>query len=212
MAKATAITGAVSAVSIAYGAQYPSITVGNQVIKIAPVWYLLDQDFEIKAGDQVSVLAAPSLVPNDSYWYAIEITNTVTKAKVALRDAAGVPLWTGGKGPRDGPNGPAAATGIGCIDPATIATVTGVVDKVSMGVGIQMPALTVKSADGKLISMKIGPERVLLEADFELAAGDKVTAKYALAACSEEFIALALTNAAGVTLTLRNDDGTPAWR
>ena len=209
LAKVQTVTGAVSEVSITYGTQYPSITVNKTVIKVAPVWFFLDKNFEIKAGDQVSVTAAPSLLPNDSYLYAIDITNTASKANIVLRDSSGVPLWSGPSGGRANPDAP--RNGTGCIDAATISTVVGTVEKVSMGVGIQMPTLVVKTSDGKLISMKIGPEWILLDADFELVAGEQVTSKFAHETCTDEDVAIQLTNAAGVAVILRNDDGTPNW-
>ncbi len=209
MTKIRTIAGKVGTVDIGYGAQYPSFTIGTSTIKAAPVWYFLDNDFELKAGDSVSVTAAPSTVPGDSYLYAVEITNGA--AKLVLRDSNGVPLWIGPGAGRGNPNANGAGTCTGCIDAATITTISGTIEKVAMGYGIQMPSLAVKSGEGKLVTMKIGPERTLLQADFELKAGDHVTARYAFASCTEEYVALQLTNAAGVVITLRNDDGTPAW-
>ncbi|MFB3825160.1 MAG: hypothetical protein ACE15B_00275 [Bryobacteraceae bacterium] len=211
MTKVQTIAGKVGAIDISLGAQYPTFTVGAVTIKAAPVWFLLDNDFELKAGDAVSVSAAPSTVANDSYLYAIQITNTATGAKIVLRDNNGLPLWSGPGAGRGNPDAIRDGTCAGCVDAATIATIAGTVEKVVMGYGIQMPSLVVKGADGKLITMKIGPERTLLQADFELKAGDRVTARYAYATCSEEYVALQLTNASGVVVTLRNDDGTPAW-
>ncbi|MBI4874853.1 MAG: hypothetical protein HY822_09505 [Acidobacteria bacterium] len=202
MAKVQTVTGAISAVDVAYGAQYPSITVGKAVIKVAPVWFFLDHDFELKAGGQVSVSAAPSTLPNDAYLYAISITKG--QAAITLRDASGVPLWSGPRGGGFG-NQEAARTGTGCIDPASIRTLSGTIDKVSMGLGIEMPTLVLKTSDGKLVTLKIGPEWVLLAADFELKAGDQITAKVGLATCSNEEVALQLTNAAGATVILRGD-------
>jgi hypothetical protein len=213
MSKVRTITGTVSAVNIGYGTQYPSITIGQDVIKVAPVWFLLENDFEIKSGTALSVVVAPSTVANDSYLYAIEITNTATEAHIVLRDSSGVPAWSGGRGMRG--SGKVSSTftrgGAGCVDPATITVVTGIVDKVSMGAGIEMPTLIVKSADSSLVAIKIGPERILLEADFELREGEQVTAKYAHVTCTDENIALELTNAGGDTLVLRDDLGKPAW-
>ena len=208
MTKVQTVTGAVTAVDTAYGAQYPTITVARNVIKVAPIWFFLDQGFELKAGDQVRVTAAPSLLSGDSYLYAIDITNIGTNEKIVLRDSSGVPLWTG---PPSRGNAVAPRNGTGCIEPASIASVAGTVDKVSMGAGIQMPSLVVKTSDGQLIAMKIGPERILLASDFELNVGERVTAKYGIAACTDENVAIQLTNAAGVTVVLRDDDGMPAW-
>jgi hypothetical protein len=210
MTKISTVSGPVTAVDIGYGMQYPSITVNQSVIKVAPVWFLVEQSFELQAGDQVSVVVAPSTVPGDSYLYAIEIDNIGTKTRIVLRDAAGVPLWIAANGSGRG-NAARTGNGAGCLDPMTVSTAVGTVEKVSMGIGIQMPSLVVKTTAGALVSMKIGPERVLLAADFELKVGDTVSAKYAHETRTGENVALQVTNAAGVTVTLRNNDGTPNW-
>jgi len=212
------IEGTVTAVNIAYGAQYPSIVVNGATIKVAPLWYLLENDFELKTGDSVKVTAAPCNQPGATDLYALEIVNTTTNTTIKLRDESGLPLWGGGRGrrgglnamntnsgARGGPNGMRANTAArgGCIDPASVRTVTGVVAAVNAGAGIQMPTLTLKTADGQSITMKIGPERILLANDFELKPGDQVTAKYALATCTNEYVALELTNSAGLTVVLR---------
>jgi hypothetical protein len=211
MTRVRTVNGTVGAIDIGYGAEYPSFTLGTANIKAAPVWYFLYNDFELKAGDAVSVMVAPSTLPGDSYLYAVAIANTKTGAKLVLRDSNGMPLWSGPTAARGNGDGIGAGTCTGCVDPKTIATVTGAVEKVVAGVGILMPSLVLKGADGKLVTIKIGPERSLLEADFEIKAGDRMTARYACATCSDEYIALQLMNATGVVLTLRNDDGTPAW-
>jgi len=210
MTRLKTLTGPVSAVNIAYGTQYPSISVNQAVIKVAPVWFFLAQGFEMKAGDVVTVVAAPSLLPNDSYLYAIEISSEANKARIVLRDQAGVPLWTGPAAGRGNSATPRTGTGTGCVDAASIVTATGAIEKLTMGVGIQMPALVLKT-EGKLVTIKLGPERTLLEADLELQEGQSITVRYGTASCTGEYVALQLVNAAGVTVTLRSDDGTPAW-
>ncbi len=215
MTKVQTVAGTVSAINIGYGMQYPSITVNKAQIKVAPVWYLLDKGFELKAGDTVSVAAAPSTLVSDSYLYAIEITNTTSKLRIALRDSSGLPLWGGvgmGGGNMGGGygNGPMAEGG--CLDAATVTTVAGTVDKISMGTGIEMPTLTLKTAAGKLLVLKLGPERILLAADFEVKAGDSIKVTYAEETCTDSLVALSITTAAGVTIQLRDGDCVPAWR
>lgn len=207
LAQTQTIVGTVTAVDLAYGTQYPTITVNQTVIKVAPLWFFLEQDFELQVGDSVSVLAASCSLCGDSYLYAITITNTETSATITLRDPSGFPLWSG-NGRRPGRALYAARQALR-VNPASVQTVSGIVEAVSMGVGIQMPSLTVKTPDGTLVAMRIGPERVLLAADFELKPGEPVTATYAT--CLRENIALQLTNSAGVTVVLRNPDGTPVW-
>lgn len=207
VAQTQIITGEITAVDVAYGAQYPSITVNQTVIKVAPLWFLLDQDFELQAGDTVTVVAAPCNLAGDSYLYAISITNTETSATIVLRNPNGLPLWGGAGGGRSGQRMQKASSRA-CFDPASVRTITGTIERVNFGAGIQMPTLVVKTADG-LVTMKIGPERILLSADFELNPGEAVTATYAT--CLRENVAFQLTNTAGVTVILRNPDGSVSW-
>jgi hypothetical protein len=216
MAAVQVIQGAVTDVDIARGARYPTVVVNKLQIKLAPEWYLLDNDIEIKTGDTLKITAAASLNAADTYLYAIDIAKG--SAFLKLRDSQGLPLWGGGPG-RGGRNangqgnGPGQGTGEcqGCLNAASLTTVTGTVEKVTAGVGIQFPTVVLKTADNKLLTIKIGPERVLLAADFEIAAGQKLTVKYAASICQEELVALELTDSNGRTIVLREQDGTPAW-
>lgn len=205
MAAVETISGTITGVQIGYAMQYPSIVVNQKTIKVAPVWFLLENDLELKEGMAVKVTAAPGNPPNEAYLHAIEITAVAAGKTLRLRDAAGVPLWTGGAG-----NAAPASMGTGCVDPASIRTVSGTIEAVNAGYGMQQPAMTLKT-DAGILTLKLGPEKVLLASDFELKAGAALTVKYGVATCSEENLALVLTNAAGKSLKLRNDDGTPAW-
>jgi hypothetical protein len=218
MTKLQTVTGAVTAVDIGYAMQYPTITINKLQVKVAPVWFLLDSNFEIKAGDSLSVVAAPSLLASDPYLYAVSITNTKTGAKITLRDANGFPVWAQGSGSGNmgsggmgSGNGPGTMNGSGeCTQLLSIATDSGLVQQISSGAHIQMPTLTLKTSAGKLLEIKLGPERILLNAGMELSAGDSITVKYAVTAHDDELIALAITKN-GVTVTLRGEDCHPAW-
>jgi len=202
------VEGTISSVQIADGAQYPSIVVNKVQIKVAPAWYLLENDFELAVGDSVKVLAAPCYAANDAYLYAIEITKTASGAKITLRNEVGAPLWIGAA--RRGGNPQAPRTGGGCVDPASIKTASGTIDSVTSGVGIQHPTLVLKVAYG-LLTLELGPERIILDSDLELKPGAELTVKYALATCADEYLALQLMDSLGNTVVLRNDDGRPAW-
>lgn len=202
------IEGSISSVQLAYGLRYPSVVVNQTTIRLAPVWYLLENDFELAVGDHVRVVAAPAF--RDAALHAISVEKTKAGVTIILRDEAGLPLWT--RQPLSaGPAGAAASRfGGGCLDPASIATVTGTIESVDAGAGIQHPTLTLKTGD-KLMTFKLGPERLFLQADFELIGGATLTVRYAVAACTGELIALSLTDAFGNTLVLRTDLGQPAW-
>jgi hypothetical protein len=67
-----------------------------------------------------------------------------------------------------------------------------------------------EGAAGKLLVIKLGPERILLEADLELKSGDAISVKYAVTSHDDEMIAPAITKGS-VTVTLRGDDCRPIW-
>lgn len=201
MAAQTTIDGSITSVQIAYGTQYPSIVVNKTQIKVAPVWFLLENDFELVTGDAVSVVVAPSNNKGDTYLYAVRIAKSADS--ITLRSELGVPLWTKQAEGRGGkPEGPSNCGA--CVDLASAQSATGVIDRVNSGVGIQHPTLVLKLADGTLLTVKLGSERLILSSDFELNAGATLTVKYALATCTDELVALQLTDADGKTLTLRN--------
>ncbi len=201
MAAQTTIEGDISSVQVAYGTQYPSIVVNKSQIKVAPVWFLLENDFELAAGDKVSIVAAPSNNTSDTYLYAIRITNSASS--IVLRNEGGVPLWAKQEEGRGGnPQGPSNCGA--CVDLASAQTATGVIDRVTSGAGIQQPTLVLKLADGTLLTVKLGSERLILASDFELNPGATLTVKYAKSTCNDELVALQLTDANGKTLTLRN--------
>lgn len=207
MSSLQVVEGPVTAVNVFYGARYPSIDVNGASIRVAPAWFLLENDFEIRVGDVVKATAAPC----NRYLAAVELVNTSRNLAITLRDSSGIPLWSGAGSRRAGGQPASARSGGTCLDPSTIATVTGTLDDISYGPGIEMPRLTLTTSGGKSMTVKIGPERILLASDFELKSGDTLTVRVAHSTCADEYIALQLTNAAGVTLTLRGDDGRPAW-
>lgn len=143
--------------------------------------------------------------------HAIEIENVTSNKKIVVRDAQGLPEWDSrGRGVRAEGHGEAGfRRGAGCLDPVSVTPVAGVIDRVVMGAGIEMPYVIVKTAS-ELVTVKIGPERILLENDFELNAGDQMTIEAARCAVRDELVALTITNAAGVKVTLRTPDGLPA--
>jgi hypothetical protein len=211
-----AVEGTVTQVDVALGAQYPTIVINQLQIKLAPAWYILENDFEIKTGDVVRATVAASNNPADKYLYAVDIAKGTAFLK--LRDANGFPLWRGGFGPggqwRTGAGvGPGNGIGEceGCIDATKAETVTGAVDKITAEAGLQAPTLVLRLSDGTLLTIKIGPARILLASDFEITAGQALTVQYAVSSCRDELVALELTDSAGRKLILRHAAGTPAW-
>ena len=211
MTQTFVIEGVIESVSIAPGVQYPSVVVDGKEIRIAPVWFLLDNDFELAAGDKVKILAAACACA-ETAWYAVEITRGNTT--LVLGDSLGIPLWTRALGAVDGSGASWPATALrggACLDLATLETVSGVVASLNAGAGIQQPTLILKTEDGRLLSIRLVPERVLFEQDVELAAGATLKVKIAKSACADALVALELTTADGVVIRLRDESGRPAW-
>ena len=209
IAASATISGRIVSVQVTYGAQYPSITLDGKTIKIAPVWFLLEHDFELGAGEEVSALVAPSAKAGDPSLYAISVTKAASGATLIMRSENGAPLWTA-HGNGSAPSPRRQNSGSCCVDPSTIALAQGVVDAITQGAGIQQPQLTLVS-NGQAITVKVGPEKTLLSADFEIKAGMVLTVRYAGSTCTGELVALSLADEGGKQVVLRNDDGTPAW-
>jgi hypothetical protein len=66
MSRVETIKGTVTVVNIGYGVEYPNIVIEDRHIKLAPVWFLIENDFEIEPGDTLEVMAARSLKPGDA--------------------------------------------------------------------------------------------------------------------------------------------------
>lgn len=210
MTRTVVIEGKVEAVSIAAGVQYPSIVVAGSTIKLAPVWFLLENDFELAVGDVVKVVAAVCICRDESL-VAVEISKG--SQTIILRDSLGIPLWIKGLGAGNGRGGAAAGSGSGgaCLDLASVEKVTGTVAGVNAGLGIQQPYVVLKTNDGRTLSIRLAPERVLLEQDIELAEGMELTVKAARSACVDGLVALELVMPDGVVIRLRDESGMPVW-
>jgi hypothetical protein len=209
MTRTVVIEGRIEAVSMEPGLQYPSIVIAGKTIKVAPVWFLLENDFELAVGDVVKVVAAPCICADGSL-AAVEITKG-TQA-ILLRDSLGIPAWIKGLGEGNGKRNQAAPSGGGfCLDLASIETVTGTVVSVNAGLGIQQPSLVLKTSDERTLSIRIAPERVLLQQDVELAAGMSLKIRVAKSTCVNGLVALELVMPDGVVLRLRDEHGRPVW-
>ncbi len=111
----------------------------------------------------------------------------------------------GQRGARDG-SGPLIAT-------ADTVTTEGVVVQFVAGPGQGMPELQVEDAAGVLHTFILGPFWYLKEQGFTAQAGDSViVTAYPCTLCDTGFAVAAVVNVtAGVTLTLRDEDGLPIW-
>jgi len=95
---ATIVTleGVVDSVNAAYGQGTPSFTITLQdgkkaTIVASPFRTVQDANFKIAIGDNISVLAFPSLQHEGAY-VAQEIKNLSTGSVITLRDDAGIPI------------------------------------------------------------------------------------------------------------------------
>jgi hypothetical protein len=105
----------------------------------------------------------------------------------------------GGSGPR--------------VDPSATVTVEGEVVSFQAGLGQGTPELVVREADGSETSFVLGPFRYLESQGFVAQAGDRVEiAGYECANCESGVAVAQVKNLTrGLTLVLRNADGTPVW-
>jgi hypothetical protein len=111
----------------------------------------------------------------------------------------------GRQGARDG-SGPLIAT-------SETVTIEGVVVQFVAGPGQGLPELIVEDAAGVLHTFVLGPFWYLQDQGFTAQPGDAVTVTvYPCALCDTGFAVAAVVNVtAGVTLTLRDENGLPIW-
>ena len=111
----------------------------------------------------------------------------------------------GQRGARDG-SGPLITT-------ADAVTTEGVVVQFLAGPGQGLPELQVEDAAGVVHTFILGPFWYLTEQGFTAQAGDAViVTAYPCAVCDTGFAVASVVNVtAGVTLTLRDEDGLPIW-
>jgi hypothetical protein len=107
LARKTSLEGFVESVNLERGMGTPSFVIpasGKKVtIIVSPYWALANALFEIRVGDNMSVLAFPSLQYENTY-VAAELKNLTTGKVLTLRDDYGMPA--GGIGPRHRTGGP----------------------------------------------------------------------------------------------------------
>jgi hypothetical protein len=208
IARLQTIEGTIASINLGVGLRYPSIGINGLVIRVAPLWYLLENDFELVVGEQVRIVAAVSTQAGDPYLHAVSVIRLRNSVALTLRSDAGFPLWS--QGGRN--NQPIAPPRRGtCGLPATTVTVSGTVEDVSLGLGIQHPTLTLLTQSGSLLTFKLGPERVLLASDVELIPGAQLTIEYVSSACADELIVLRIVDTDGDVLILRDSNAVPVW-
>jgi len=99
------------------------------------------------------------------------------------------------------------------IDPGTRAEVEGTVVELQAGRGEGMPTLVIDAAQGKPMTVRLGPYWYLDQSQFKAAAGDRVhLVTYQCASCDADAVAGSVENLTnGDTLSLRDDQGRPEW-
>ncbi len=99
------------------------------------------------------------------------------------------------------------------VDTSTTFTVQGEVASFQAGFGQTMPQLTVREAGGKETTFVLGPFRYLQAQNFSAQAGDRAEVSgWACASCDQGAVVERVRNLTrGLTLVLRNADGTPVW-
>jgi hypothetical protein len=99
------------------------------------------------------------------------------------------------------------------VNPATIVSLEGAVQRVDMELGERFPSFTLTKADGTRVTIMAGPYRLLLEKDFEINVGDRMSVRaFPSLRFEGVYVAIELKNlTTGETITLRDDDGAPRW-
>ena len=99
------------------------------------------------------------------------------------------------------------------IDPSTRAEVQGTVVELDAARGQGMPTLVVDAAQGKPMTVRLGPNWFFDQNGFKATPGDQVhLVTYECPNCDADAVAGSVENLTnGDTLTLRDDQGQPEW-
>ncbi len=199
------------------GIGYPAIVVDGKQIKLAPLWYLNQQEIVLDVGDNVIVTASPCNQSDEELYYAITVEVLFEDGSsqiITLRDARGKPAWGGARSHH--PTDPASfsrrskANGNGLVA-ASSTSVTGTVEFVIPGRGFQKPILLLRTPQGTLLPIVLGTPGQILAWDFEVRLGASLTVRYAFTQRTRERLALQLEDSSGHTITVRTEAGDPVW-
>ncbi len=86
IARLQTIEGTIASINLGVGLRSPSIGINGLVIRVAPLWYLLENDFELVVGEQVRIVAAVSTQAGDPYLHAV---SGVLPAGLAVAEEGG---------------------------------------------------------------------------------------------------------------------------
>ena len=214
------VTGTVEELfNAGFDEEEPSMKIStlDKLIKLAPVWFFLENDIEIDKGDTVKVTYAASAISGDLYAIRIELLDE--GASIDLRNPeTGQPLWVGGyaynrnaRGRNGaGYQGEGARTG-NCLDLASAVTVTGTINAILRPEGIRQTKIAFTPDGGQQILVRMGPVRLLMQQGLMIQEGARLTLTVAKDACSDELVVTAAGPEGAEPITLRNAVGAPTW-
>ncbi len=213
------VSGTVTAVLAGFGSGLPVILVqdpdlGEVEVGLAPIWYLEQEGFSVRAGDEVSLLAfsCPTCSANA---VAIWVDNLDTGVSIVLRDDDGAPVWTGrganggeGGGPWGNPQLFQQHCSSNGADTSSAITVTGVVESFTGASGQGAPVL-VLTVDGEALELVASPYWAIDASGLDLAPGTELEVTYAPVECdgTSFLVTLSITHlATGITVQLRDPE------
>jgi len=212
------VTGTVVSFTATAGAGSPVLVVddtslGEVEIGLGPVWYLQDQGFTAASGDQVEALVYPCAtctVPQVAAW----VNNITAGLSLTLRDEAGYPVWTGGRGTGGRGQGGGGSSvgnvvaGWAAIDMEQAATVTGTVVSITAEAGVGYPTLVLASGDGEL-TLLVSPYRLVASSGLLIEPGMELTVSFAPAETTDGtvYLAISITDpVTGIVIQLRDPE------
>jgi hypothetical protein len=211
------LEGVVIEVKMACGEEFPSFDLalgdGSIVtIKTGPYYILLENGFEIRTGDRMSVKAFRSMWYESTY-VAVELMNLTTGETLVLRDGTGKPAWTGWQELGDKGLGYGGGAAWLDADPDAIDVHKGKVESINPGMGDGYPSFTLVKSNGKRLTVMLGPNYFMLQHRFELRVGDRVkTWVFASGWFEKIYVGMKVKNQTrGDKVTLREQNGRPLW-
>jgi sporulation protein YlmC with PRC-barrel domain len=205
------------------------------LVNLGPRSYISTQDFYVVRGDRIHLTGSEVAATAADKRVFLPTEVTYNNHVLRLRSETGTPLWEGqttalGYTPAEEPG--AAATGkpmtsaapgelmaLGAFDTSKSRTIDGIVTEVSKSKsagGMEVVWLRVKTTDGQLVNVQVGPRDYVSKQGFFIVNGDRIRltgwdARVTGTPGAAPVFIVADISQNGQTLQLRGRNGEPLW-
>ena len=176
-------------------------------VQLGPPDWMNRQQYQVKRGDRIEATGARVKFGSDESLLAREIR--IGDRTYALRGAEGQPQWMTGAGTADRTAGDAGTA----HDAQQATSVEGTVEDVSVHDRPGSTHATIRTGDGRTVTVVMGPAGYLEQQGIELRQGDQVQVSGSrMSVEGQDAIVAREVRKGDRTVTLRDQSGQPRWQ